>query len=58
MVITDNSFAAAICCESVITGFFIFAVFDVTSLVITPLTSVINYVFFCSVTTNTNMKIN
>jgi len=38
--------------------FLFFVVFDVwLSLVITPLTSVINYVF-CSITTNTNIKIN
>ena len=57
----DNSLAAvdilAICCKSVIT-IFIFAVFDV-SIVITPLSGVINYVFciYYSTTTNTNIKL-
>jgi len=47
---------------TVLSPFFSFAVFDV-SLVITPLTSVINYVFFCfgayysMLTTNTTLKL-
>ena len=39
----------ATCCKSVITVFFIFAVFDVP-LVIAPLSGAVNYVFFAFIT--------